>query len=59
MSRDWIDQPAIAERAHLDPQAIPQSPTSDHEARLAEIEELRRKRIAERQARGRELTLDR
>jgi conjugative relaxase-like TrwC/TraI family protein len=59
MSRDWIDQPAVARRAHLDPQAIPQSRTSDHEARLAELEELRRRRIAERRARERELTLDR
>jgi conjugative relaxase-like TrwC/TraI family protein len=58
-SRDWIDQPAVARQAHLDPQAIPQSLTSDHEAKLAELEELRRRRLAERRARDRELTLDR
>jgi hypothetical protein len=59
MSRDWIDQPAVARRAHLDPQAIPQSPTSDHEARLAEPEELRRRRIAQGRPGRFELTLGR
>ena len=57
IARDWIDQPAVARKAQLDPHLSRQLPSSDAEDEFDRLERHVRRLIEDRRARTREVEI--